>query len=56
MNKFKITQIAQDKQEAEWIVSAVSNGAKIDELYNIVFRPIVKYGGDDEQVKYYEEI
>ncbi len=38
------------------ILHAEINQAKIDELYDEVFRPVIKYGEDEAQLKFYEEV
>ncbi len=55
-SKYTITINCDDADELEAITKAVHNKRKLDELYDEVFRPAIKYGQNAEEVTAFEQV
>ena len=54
--KYRITVETEDEFERQAIINAVKNKVLIDGLYDEVFRPVIKYGDDEEMSELYLEL
>lgn len=54
--RYSITINCEDEEEVRIINSARANYRIVNDLYDEVFRPVVKYGESEEQVKLYLEV
>lgn len=54
--KYRITIETEDEFERVAIINAVKNKVLIDGLYDEVFRPVIKYGDDEEMSEIYYEL
>lgn len=54
--KYRITIETEDEFERLAIIHAVKNKLLIDELYNDVFRPIIKYSSDEKEIESYTKV
>jgi hypothetical protein len=52
--KLTITINTEDSFEKDAILNATENKIKLDSLYDVVFRPIIRYSQDESEVKSYE--
>lgn len=52
--KFKLTITAEKEHELKPYLNAIKNEILLEDLYNCVFRPIIKYGQDEDEIKAYE--
>ena len=46
----------EDKEDILALANAVRNQARIDMLYDCIFRPPIKYGTDDKEIEIAEKI
>ena len=53
---YEMTIKSEDKEDIEDAINGRKNKILIDELYNEIFRPIIKYGNDEELIKAYETV
>jgi hypothetical protein len=54
--KYTITVETEDEFERIAIINAVKNKLLIDELYNEVFRPVIKYSEDEKEIEYFLKV
>jgi hypothetical protein len=54
--KYRITVETDDDFERCAIIDAVRNKLLIDQVYDVVFRPVIKYGEDKKEIKAYEMV
>lgn len=54
--KYRIIVETEDEFERMAIINAVKNKLLVDELYNDVFRPVIKYGEDEEEIEWYMKV
>lgn len=54
--KIKFEIEPEDEFEQKAIVDAVKNKLLIDGIYDEVFRPVIKYGEDEEKIKAYRMV
>lgn len=54
--KYTITIETEDQFEKEAIIEAVKNKLLIEQLYDDVFRPVIKYGNDEVEIENYVKI
>lgn len=56
MIKYTITVECEDDFDREAITDAVKNKLVIEQLYDEVFRPVIKYSENDNEVAAYESV
>ena len=56
MIKYTITSECEDDFDKEAILDAVKNKLALEQLYNDVFRPVIKYSEDAGEVAAYETV
>ena len=54
--KTEIKLYPETEQEANAIINAISNKDKLDNIYDEVFRPVIKYGQDEKKVEAFEMV
>lgn len=54
--KYRITIETDDDFERIAVMDAVRNKLLIDQIYDAVFRPVIKYGENKKEIKAYEMV
>jgi len=54
--KYRITVETEDEFERQAIINAVKNKVLIDGLYDEVFRPVIKYGDNEEEIEWFIKV
>ena len=49
--KYKITVETDDEFERQAVIDAVKNKVLLDGLYDAIFRPVIKYGNNDDEAE-----
>jgi hypothetical protein len=56
MVKFSVKIETEDEFELKAYINATRNHVNIEELYDEVFRPVIKYGEDEDKSALYHEL
>lgn len=56
MIKYTIIVKCEDREDLKAITNAEKNQLKLDCLYDEVFRPVIKYGENKEEVEAFEKV
>lgn len=56
MIKYTITTECEDEFDKDAILNAVKNKLALEQLYNEVFRPVIKYSEDQTKIDSYTEV
>jgi hypothetical protein len=56
MIKYTITAECEDEFDKNAILDAVKNKLAIEQLYDEVFRPVIKYSDDPDKINSYTEV
>lgn len=52
--KYTITISTDDNFERDAIMQAVENKLKLDNIYNDIFRPVIKYSVNEKEIEAFE--